>query len=329
VLEREIYPREKVCGDCLNPACWPILDRLQLVERIRKLSHGRLDGVEFISVSGRCVTLSLPLDEPEIAVKRSCFDQLILMRARELGSTVHEGSTVISLTHPATPTANWTIATENDKFEARILIAADGRNSTVARLCNVMPRVRRERVALQAHLPLPDDFGNRVVLQFLAEGYSGQAPVGDGQLNVCLVSTPKDISRLRSWAQKRFGVSPDHSWRTTTPLARAPIEVARRCLFFAGDAARVVEPFTGEGIYYALASGALVADAVVSQFNGRAELEVAASYVAAHAELYRGRLWINRLARAAVLSPQVASALLEVMRFQPALLRFLTAKVVH
>jgi len=90
-----------------------------------------------------------------------------------------------------------------------------------------------------------------------------------------------------------------------------------------------VEPFTGEGIYYALASGALAADAIISQNNGRDKAEIAATYSAAHAQLYRGRLWINRLARAAVLSPRVASILLEVARFQPALLRLLTAKVVR
>jgi hypothetical protein len=60
--------------------------------------------------------------------------------------------------------------------------------------------------------------------------------------------------------------------------------------------------------------------------KGNAE-EVSVAYSAAHAELYRGRLWINRLARAAVLSPRVASAVLELARFQPALLRFLTAKI--
>jgi hypothetical protein len=43
--------------------------------------------------------------------------------------------------------------------------------------------------------------------------------------------------------------------------------------------------------------------------------------------LYHGRLWINRLARAAVLSPRVASAFLEAARFQPGLLRFFTARL--
>jgi flavin-dependent dehydrogenase len=95
--------------------------------------------------------------------------------------------------------------------------------------------------------------------------------------------------------------------------------VARDDLFFIGDVARVVEPFTGEGIFYALRSGELAAQAII---NGRA-----ADYAAAHAAMYRGRLWINRLARAAVLSPHLASVALRMARYQPAILRVLTAKI--
>lgn len=330
LLEREIFPREKVCGDCLNPACWPILRRLGLRESVRTLPHGRLDRVEFIAIGGRNLTVTLPTgDDAEIAVKRSQFDQLILMRARELGATVCEGTTVTGLLAPNAVTPNWTITASDRTFESRILVAADGRNSTVARLCHLLPRSARERVALQTHVPLPQGFGDRVVLQFLREGYSGQAPVGDGQLNLCLVSTPNKISALRDWAEARFGISREHAWRTITPLTRTPITAGHHSLFLVGDAARVVEPFTGEGIYYALASGELAAGAVIAQHHGRAEAEVAADYCVEHARLYRGRLWINRLARAAVLSPRVASAVLEVVRFHPALLRVLTAKIVQ
>jgi flavin-dependent dehydrogenase len=176
---------------------------------------------------------------------------------------------------------------------------------------------------------LPDGFGNRVVLQSLPDGYSGQAPVGDGELNLCLVSVPRKMAALRHWAEARFGVSPGHSWRTITPLTRAPIAAANPSLLLVGDAARVVEPLTGEGIYYALASGELAAGAIISRHHGRVETEVAAAYSAAHDKLYRGRLWINRLARAAVLSPRLASSILEVARLQPAILRYLTAKIVR
>jgi menaquinone-9 beta-reductase len=330
LLEREIFPREKVCGDCLNPACWPILRRLQLMERVQVLPHGVLDRVEFIGVGGRTLAVTLPAgDEVEIAVKRSHFDQLIMRRACELGATICEGSTVTALAAPAAATQNWTITAAARTFESRLLVAADGRNSTVARLCSLLPRGAKERIALQTHLPLPGNFGNRVVLQFLPEGYSGQAPVGGGELNLCLVAGPRKMPAMRSWAETRFGIPREHSWRTITPLIRAPIAVAHHSLFLVGDAARVVEPFTGEGIYYALASGELAAAAIISQHKGRKRADVAAAYSAAHARLYRGRLWINRLARAAVLSPRLASALLEVARIQPALLRFLTAKIVQ
>jgi flavin-dependent dehydrogenase len=330
LLERENFPREKVCGDCLNPACWPIVRRLQLMERTRLLPHGVLDRVEFIGIAGRTVAVTLPAgDEAEIAVKRSLFDHLLLKRARELGAIICEGATVTALTRPHAGTNGWTISAGTQTFESRVLVAADGRNSTVARLCHLLPRGAKERIALQTHLPLPGDFGNRVVLQFRPEGYSGQAPVGDGELNLCLVSVPQKMAGLRSWAESHFGILPEHSWRTITPLTRAPIAAGHRSLFLVGDAARVVEPFTGEGIYYALASGELGAAAIISQHNGRDETEVASAYSAAHAKLYQGRLWINRLARAAVLSPRAASALLEVARFQPTLLRFLTGKIVR
>jgi menaquinone-9 beta-reductase len=330
LLEREVFPREKVCGDCLNPACWPILRRLQLMERVQILPHGALEYVEFIGIGGRTLTLPLPVGaEAEIAVKRSLFDQLIMSRARELGATICEGSTVTALDSPGATAGNWTLRVADATFESRVLVAADGRNSTIARLCNLLPRGTKERIALQTHLPLPPDFRNRVVLQFRPEGYSGQAPVGASELNLCLVSVPRKMAALRSWAEARFGISREHSWRTITPLTRAPIAAAHRSLFLVGDAARVVEPFTGEGIYYALASGELAANAIVAQRNGQHAAETAAAYSAAHADLYRGRLWINRLARAAVLSPRVASAFLEVARCQPALLRLLTAKIVR
>lgn len=329
VLERENFPREKVCGDCINPACWPVLRRLAVAELVRALPHGRLDRVDFIGINGRRLTVQLPAgDDAEIAIKRSLFDKLLLDRAQELGATVFESATVTTLSAPDPRIEHWKISTANQTIKARTLVAADGRNSTVARLCGLFPRTTKERIALQTHLPLPLDFGSRVVLEFRPEGYSGQAPVGEGKLNLCLVSVPKQIASLRAWAEGRFDISPNHSWRTITPLTRESICPAQPSLFFVGDSARVVEPFTGEGIYYALASGELAAKAIALQRNGGNAADVAIAYSASHAQLYHGRLWINRLARSAVLSPRVASAFLAVARLQPWMLRLLTAKIV-
>jgi flavin-dependent dehydrogenase len=146
-------------------------------------------------------------------------------------------------------------------------------------------------------------------------------------LNLCLVGTPPTISRLRRWAEDHFEITADQSWRTITPLTRSPVPCAHENLFFIGDAARVVEPFTGEGIYYAMRSGELAATAILKIIRGERRESVLREFTRACAEMYRGRLWINRLARAAVLSPRIASFLIQAARVQP-ILRSLTKKIV-
>jgi geranylgeranyl reductase family protein len=328
VLEREKFPREKVCGDCINPACWPVLQKLELAEQIRNSPNGKVNAVEFIAIGGQRLRIDLPGGEDSmISVKRSLFDNLLLNRARTLGAGIREEATLMALDRTAAK--NWKIDIVRETFAARVVVGADGRNSTVARLRNLLPRLERERVALQAHIPLPKDFGNRVVLQFLPEGYSGQAPVNDRELNLCLVGAPPTISSLRTWAEREFNLPADQPWRTITPLTRAPISVAHENLFFIGDAARVVEPFTGEGIYYALRSGELAANAIIRILGGEDRQSALRQFVRTHRAMYGGRLWINRLARSAVLSPRFASSLLRVARFTPMIMRSLTAKIVR
>jgi flavin-dependent dehydrogenase len=157
-------------------------------------------------------------------------------------------------------------------------------------------------------------------MRFLPQGYCGLASVGDDQLNLCLVSTAARMPELKSWAAAHFDLPITQPWRSIAPLARAPLPPVHDDLLLVGDTARVVEPFTGEGIYYALASGALAA-----QHLQRGDLP---GFAAAHAQLYRGRLWVNHLAKLAVLHPRVTSALLQLVRHRPGLLRLLTSKVV-
>src|SRR5882724_13099454 len=77
IVERETFPREKVCGDCLNPSCWPIMQRLGIAERVRQLPHAILNTVEFIAIGGRKITVNLPAgEESEVSIKRSLLDAM-------------------------------------------------------------------------------------------------------------------------------------------------------------------------------------------------------------------------------------------------------------
>ena len=95
-------------------------------------------------------------------------------------------------------------------------------------------------------------------------------------------------------------------------------------LFLVGDAASVVEPFTGEGIYYALASGELAAEHLQKAQRGEGDIQ---DYRRAHAGLYCGRLWINRLAREAMIHPLLGDAILNASQWYPGLLGILTRRV--
>jgi flavin-dependent dehydrogenase len=90
----------------------------------------------------------------------------------------------------------------------------------------------------------------------------------------------------------------------------------------------VVEPFTGEGIYYAMRSGELAANAIARIFRADNPALVLTEFRRAYAKMYSGRLWINRLARAAVLRPQLGSFFVRTAQFNPSILKLLTAKIV-
>lgn len=316
VVEKARFPREKVCGDCINPACWPVLERLGVADAVIALAHSNLTEVEFIGLNGNSIRHPLQAgDRGEIAVKRSLLDQLLLQRAIECGAEVRQETAVTGVER------GWKVQCGGEVFTSRNLVAADGRNSTVLRLLGLLPAVVKERVAIQAYITAPVNFGERVALRFLPEGYCGCASVGGGQLNLCLVSRPAGITALKRWAEEHFQIAPDQAWRTITPLARKPVPPSAENLLLAGDVARVIEPFTGEGIYYAIASGELAAKCLCRNLPP-------AHYRREHARLYSGRLWVNRITRHAALHPRIASLALDAMRLHPSPLRFLTSKIV-
>jgi len=320
VLERARFPRDKVCGDCLNPACWPVLERLGVAEAVRKMPHARFEAVTIITAGGREFCYDLPaVERGETGVRRRDLDAVLLAEARRVGVTVLEETAVTRLERVE---SGWRVRAGDAEYLARQVVAADGRNSSVARCLGLLPPARRERVGLQTHLPEPPAWRNTVRMNLFPEGYAGGASVGDGLWNLCLVARADDLERLKARAASLWNVPETADWRSIAPLTRAALPAAHPAhpgLLLVGDVARVVEPFTGEGIYYALHSGELAGECVAGP-DGEA------LFAAKHRSLYRGRLWVNQLARLAVLHPVLASRLLENLPLRGLLAR-LSAKV--
>ncbi len=327
VIEKSTFPRHKVCGDCLNPIAWPILQRLDLADRILTLPHAHADAVEFLGTQGQRIRIPTPpaasSTTGELMVTRHDLDALLITRATELGATFRDNLPVTRIERTAD---HWTLHTPSGPLTAPIVLAADGRNSTTARQTNRLGRARHDRVAIQTHAPLTPDLGNTVRMIFHTDGYGGLARVDATTMNICLVARTKKLPALRAYAEDTFDLPPTTRWRTITPLSRADSSpIADDGLFLLGDAARVVEPFTGEGITYAMRSGELAAEAITQHDLPEAE----STYRRTHAAMYRGRLWVNKLARQASLHPILTSHALSVLKFYPAPLSLLTKKIVQ
>jgi menaquinone-9 beta-reductase len=321
VLERTQFPREKVCGDCLNPGAWKILDRLGVSETIDRIPSAKLRWVEFLDLTGRPIRFELPNEtRGERGIRRKLFDDALITHAISAGAQVSFGNPVLKVQNGS----GWRVTTNNQVIQSKFLVAADGRNSSVARLLAEYPETHTDRVALQTHFW--DDAEPHVTLQLCQYGYLGLATIGEGLTNLCLVCRPEHAEQFRQEAARKFGLPPEHRWQSITPLTRRNIQTQHLNLMYIGDAARVVEPLTGEGILYALQSGMLAADAISTAISDSSDPGLI--YARQHQKVYRHRLWVNKLARLAVLHPRISNWFFGLLRLNPAPLKYLTSKVV-
>lgn len=121
------------------------------------------------------------------------------------------------------------------------------------------------------------------------------------------------------------------AWRSITPISRPTARhFAKDGVFLCGDAARVVEPFTGEGISFALQSGELLADHLFTSTKGTSGTVQTseALYSQAHRDLYGKGLWVNRLTRFLSEHPRISHRIAPFLLRHPHLLSHLTKKVI-
>jgi menaquinone-9 beta-reductase len=321
VIERIEFPRDKVCGDCVNPGIWQALERIGAAQAIESLPATRLRWIEFTNIAGRSIRFPLPdHGKGERGIRRKHFDEALIKHALAAGAVVRFGEPVLRIRRDS----DWIISTLHESYRSPFLIAADGRNSTVARLLKHFPRTESDRIALQTHFELEGE--PHITLEFNPLGYLGLATIGENLTNLCLVCRPNQAELFRRSASERFGLPDTYRWLTITPLTRSPIGPDSPGLLYVGDSARVVEPFTGEGILYALRTGLAAAEAIRDGI--RQSVDASILYRQALPGIYGNRLWINHLARWSVLYPKFSSGLLELLRFYPEPLKYLTGKVV-
>jgi menaquinone-9 beta-reductase len=323
LLDRSAFPRAKVCGNCLNPAAWEIWDALGLTESFAALPHREMVGFDLYA-EGRLLhreTFRAPRRGPR-AVARDVLDDWLRREAEAAGAEFFP-ETVVTAVNPA-----GSVETSRGIFSGELVFGADGRNSVVARLCGLMPPPRRcHRVAWQASMAAPGNLGDRVQMHVFEEGYLGCCRHNQDEAAVSMVLDARRSQDPAEFVRRYFPALPPQDWMRMNPISRSSARTGTGRVWLVGDAARVVEPFTGEGIYFALKTALLAAEAAEEGWRRNNFAEAFVQYAKAHRRLYRRRLWVNTLTRWALVTPGRTVKLLRRLRPQSELISFLSNRV--
>jgi geranylgeranyl reductase family protein len=324
LLDRASFPRAKVCGNCVNPSSWKIWDKLGLSEEFSALPHQEIGGLTMLC-EGRPFyqhRFRSPRRGPR-AVGRAVLDDWLRRKAQQAGAEFHP-ETIVTGIDPL----SGQVETSQGTFSGEVIFGADGRNSVVARLCRLMPAPRRcHRVAWQSTVEAPATLDDRVHMNLFEEGYYGYCRFSPTHAVVSMVLDARKTQDPLRLARRYLPEFPVQEWTRTNPISRGPATLGKGRVWLVGDSARVVEPFTGEGITFALTTALLAAQAVEKSWGRREFAPAFRRYHREHRLLYWRRSWVNTLVRTILESPRHTVRVLRRIRPAPSLVSALVDRV--
>jgi geranylgeranyl reductase family protein len=254
LLDKASFPRDKPCGGGVTGRAARLLP-FSIEPVVEDVVH-RLDcGLRY----GQHITrrARAPL---VYMTQRRRLDHFLLQKAAEAGVEVRERETA-----------------DVRELDARIVIGADGCNGSSAKQLGLADRVAHG-VALEANYPYDRRFTGAMVLEIavVRGGYGWIFPKGD-HINVGVGGNGEEGPKLRAELQRMceaYGIDPDSAEDTRgyrLPMRLSGTRLAKGNTAVIGDAAGLVDPLSGDGMYEAFYSAKLVASAALDMLAGRAQ----------------------------------------------------------
>lgn len=310
LVERAAMPREKVCGCCLTPAGVRVLEERGLGGVVR--DAGTLGTLRLMS--GRSeARLTLPAYR---VLSRRELDTRLVRAAVEAGAG-------LMMRTSAVVRADESVMLQVDgdyvRCEAGCVIVADGISGASLREHDGFAW----RVSEASHMGLGVTLArgpmemtrDELVMVVGHDGYVGLVVLPSGEVDVAAAVNPQAVRRAGSgaaWLREVIDgaggdggviLSAASSVRGTPLLTRARNRVACGRVLLVGDACGYVEPFTGEGMTWALQTGARVAAFAERMVRGEEVSDAASAWGAEHEKLTAGRHASCRRVAAMVRSP--------------------------
>ncbi len=265
IIEKETFPRYKPCGGGLSLK----IDRILHCD-IKEVIEATIMGAHFTYQQKEGIHI---LSDRPVAymVMRDRFDSLLVSEAAKAGATFLDGNRVkgVSLSKKG-----YEVFAGDKVFNCKYVIGADGVNGIVRRFTH--PRRRRAVAAsIEAEIPVDqpviDGHHHYIHIDFgiIPYGYAWTFPKR-GRLSTGIAGFKGAIKEPKRYFDKfikghpTIGRMEGYSYKGyPIPLFKNPQHLTKDGMMLVGDAGNLVDPFFGEGIYYAMRS-AQIASTVVS-----------------------------------------------------------------
>ncbi len=343
ILERQRFPRQKVCGGCLNHAAVVALERAGLGDRLDECGGQRVDRLTLVH-RGVESTIAAP---GGLAITRRTLDRMLASAAIDSGAHfLPETSALILPDPPGVLPDRRRIelrahGSPTRTVETRMLVVADGLGHPSLRMCSEFESLveDRSRIGIGAvtDAGLLDVEPGEILMAIGEWGYAGAVLAEGGRLIIAAAIDPESIRERGSvgrsvaavFEEARLDSPPELrelAWQGTLPLTQRSKKLTGWRLVVIGDAAGYVEPFTGEGMAWALAEAAAVLPFIRIGVDGWcAELDGAwrSTYRALVGRQQRACRWLSEALR----SPALVRAGLGLTRRWPVLARPIVARL--
>src|SRR3954470_6220322 len=285
LLDRARFPRDKLCGDTVNPGALAVLRRLGLAAAFEP-SALRIDGMIVTGERGVRVRCAYADGVHGLAIVRRELDAALVRGAVDAGARFEEGVLVRAPLvdgRDGEPRVRGVIIAARDGRDLRVpaplVIAADGRRSRIALPLGLARHPRRpRRWAIGAYFDGVAGVTSFGEMHVRRGRYVGIAPVPSGLTNLCVVVGRQQFEphtviahavavdpQLRDrFAGARMVGRPS----IVGPLAVDAATAGAHGLLLAGDAAGFIDPMTGDGLRFAVRGGELAAEAALGAFAG-------------------------------------------------------------
>lgn len=288
LLDKAKFPRDKICGDAVSGKSMTVIKEFGLDGEIEKdKRHGNIFGVAFSGTNGEVVEIPFAAAKeksrpPGYTLPRIATDNILFQNAKKYAK-VKEGFAVSDVMlengYAVGVRGRNSQSGHDEEYRAKIIVGADGVGSIVANKMGqgALPP-EHACIAIRAYYEGIEGMGGNIEIHFVKEampGYFWIFPIGEGKANVGLGILMKDVQERKmnlpllldkivkenATFAPRFAnskrVSPVQSW--TLPFGSKIRKSHGNGWVLVGDAASLVDPFSGEGVGNATRSGKIAA----------------------------------------------------------------------